>query len=85
MVRIAVDAPWARWVTDEVGADAVQERRNDGSVIFALGVTNTDGFRSFVLGLLDHVEVLSPSQVRHAVVTWLTTLTEEDGEKVGRP
>lgn len=85
VVRIAVDAPWARWVTDEVGADAVQERRDDGSVVFALGVTNTDGFRSFVLGLLDHVEVLSPPQVRHAVVTWLTTLTEEDGEKVGRP
>ncbi len=74
MVRIAVDAPWARWVIDEVGAEAVEEGRADGSIIFALGVTNTDGLRSFVLGLLDHAEVLSPPPVRQAVVSWLTEL-----------
>ncbi|MDQ2726869.1 MAG: WYL domain-containing protein [Actinomycetota bacterium] len=79
VVRIAVDGPWAPWVIDEVGPDAVAERGADGSVVLALGVTNTDGLRSFVLGLLDHAEVLSPPQAREAVVGWLTALT--DGER----
>jgi proteasome accessory factor B len=80
VVRIAVDGPWARWVIDEVGADAVEECRPDGSVVLALGVTNLDGLRSFVLGLLDHAEVLSPPHARQDMVAWLTALA---GEQTG--
>jgi predicted DNA-binding transcriptional regulator YafY len=74
VVRVAVDGPWAPWVVDELGVAAVEERRTDGSVVFAFGVTNMDGLRSFVLGLLDHAEVLSPPEAREAVVGWLTAL-----------
>lgn len=83
MVTVAVDGPWARWVIDEVGADSVQERRRDGSVVFTLGVTNVDGLRSFVLGLLDHAEVLGPPSVRQAMVTWLTAMADETAPEDG--
>ncbi len=77
VVRIAVDGPWARWVSDELGADAVRQHCGDGSVVFELGVTNLDGLRSFVLGLLDHAEVVGPPAVRDAIVAWLTDLADE--------
>ena len=44
---------------------------DDGSVVVELAVTNRDAFRSFVLGLLDHAEVLAPPELRADVVDWL--------------
>jgi predicted DNA-binding transcriptional regulator YafY len=40
----------------------------------ALRVTNRDAFRSFVLGFLDHAEVLGPDELRDDLVAWLTAL-----------
>ena len=37
-------------------------------------MTNRDGFRSFVLGFLDHAEVLSPPDLRDELVAWLEAL-----------
>ncbi len=48
-----------RWVRRR---DAVEERRPDGSVVLAVPVTNRAAFRSFVLGFLDHAEVLGPPE-----------------------
>lgn len=71
---LLVDAAQADWAVDKVGTTAVRERRPDGSVVLALAVTNRDAFRSFALGFLDHAEVLSPPDLRQAMVSWLTDM-----------
>jgi predicted DNA-binding transcriptional regulator YafY len=70
----AGDASRAEAELAEVGDDAVVERGDDGSVVLELAVTNRDGFRSFVLGFLDHAEVLAPDELRDDVVDWLRSL-----------
>jgi predicted DNA-binding transcriptional regulator YafY len=72
--RVLVDASQAAAVIDQVGAEAVVERRDDGSVVLELPVTNTAAFRSFVLGLLDAAEVVGPPELRAEVVSWLQTV-----------
>jgi len=70
-----VDAPRAAWVVDELGDASVVERRDDGAVVVELGVVNRDAFRTWVLGLLDHAEVLGPAELRDGVVQWLRALS----------
>ena len=72
MARLLVDAGQARWAEGELGEEAVVERRRDGSVVFDFPVTNRPAFRSFVLGFLDHAEVLGPPELRQDLVAWLS-------------
>ena len=72
--RVLVDAVQADRAVGEVGADAVVERRPDGAVVVELRVTNRDAFRSFVLGFLDHAEVLAPPELRADLLAWLRRL-----------
>jgi proteasome accessory factor B len=72
--RVLVDAPQAPWVAQHLGPEAVVEERPDGSVVVAMTVTNRDNFRSFLLGFLDHGEVLDPPELREDVVAWLEAL-----------
>jgi predicted DNA-binding transcriptional regulator YafY len=76
--RLAVDAVQATAVVDQVGEDAVVERRDDGSIVVELPVTNTAAFRSFVLGLLDAAEVVAPRELRDEMRTWLDELVRSD-------
>lgn len=71
LARVWVDAEQAMWAEAKVGRDAVVERRPDGSVVVELRVTNTDAFRTFVLGFLDHAEILGPDALRDDMVAWL--------------
>jgi proteasome accessory factor B len=71
---LLVDEGQAGWAVAKAGEGAVRERRPDGSVVLALGVTNRDAFRSFVLGFLDHAEVLGPPELRSEMVDWLGVL-----------
>jgi proteasome accessory factor B len=72
--RLLVDAHQAGWAEGHVGPDAVVERREDGSVVLGVRVTNRDAFRSFVLGFLDHAELLGPPELRAELVGWLEAL-----------
>lgn len=72
--RLWVDAEQAAWAEGHVGPDAVAERRPDGSVVLEVRVTNRDAFRSFVLGFLDHAELLGPPELRQELVGWLQAL-----------
>jgi predicted DNA-binding transcriptional regulator YafY len=69
--RVLVDASQAAAVIEQVGDPAVVERRDDGSVVIELPVTNTAAFRSFVLDLLDAAEVVGPPELRAEMVAWL--------------
>ncbi|MBW3611776.1 MAG: WYL domain-containing protein [Actinomycetota bacterium] len=75
--RVRIDADLAGWGVDHLGPEAVRARHPDGSVEVVLTVTNRDAFRSFVLGFLDHAEVLGPPELRHDLVTWLTNLAAD--------
>jgi hypothetical protein len=40
--------------------------------VLELQVTDVGAFRSFVIGFLEHAEVLEPPDLRAAVVDWLS-------------
>lgn len=72
--EVVVDALQAGQMIAEVGDEAVRERRDDGSILVALRVTNRDAFRSLVLGFLDHAEVVAPAALRDDIVAWLDAM-----------
>jgi predicted DNA-binding transcriptional regulator YafY len=74
--RVLVDASRAAWVVEQLGEEAVAERRGDGSVVVVLSVVNRAAFRSWVLDLLDHAEVLGPDELRDDLVAWLEAIVE---------
>ena len=69
--RVRIDADQAGWALDHLGEATVTERLSDGSVEVQLTVTNRDAFRSFVLGFLEHAEVLEPPELRDELISWL--------------
>ena len=71
---VRIDADLAGWALDHLGLEALVASHDDGSVDVALRVTNRDAFRSFVLGFLDHAEVLGPEELRDDVIAWLAAL-----------
>jgi len=75
--RVLVDSSRSAAVVDQVGTAAVVERREDGSVVVELPVTNTAALRSFVLGLLDAAEILGPPELRAEMVDWLESLAAD--------
>jgi proteasome accessory factor B len=77
VARVRIDAEQARWAVQHVGPDHVVADEADGGVVIELPVTNRDAFRSFVLGFLDHAEVLAPPELRDEVVGWLAALAEQ--------
>jgi proteasome accessory factor B len=64
-------------VVREVGDERVVRRADDGSVEVAVPCANLDAFRSWVLGMMEHAEVLSPDHVRTHVVEWLERMMVE--------
>jgi proteasome accessory factor B len=74
IARVRVDPTQAAWAAQAVGDDAVKERADDGSVVLELEVTNVAAFRSFVLGFLEHAEVLEPDELRDDIVRWVREL-----------
>jgi len=80
---VLVDRVRAALVAGELGGNAVEERRDDGSVVFTLDVTNRAAFRSWVLGLLEHAEVLGPPELRAEIVEWLRAAARPNGDGPG--
>jgi predicted DNA-binding transcriptional regulator YafY len=66
---VRVDAARARWVES-----AVVRRLDDGAVEVEVPCANLDAFRSWLFGLGVHAEVVSPPDVRTAVVEWLRAM-----------
>lgn len=76
--RVQVDAVAAATVIEEVGRARVVHQEDDGSVEVDLDVTNPEGFRSWLLGYGDRVEVVSPPELRTMVVDWLRDLVSRE-------
>ncbi len=76
--QVRVDESHAGHALARLGDGALVERSDDGSVVVALRVTNRAAFRSFVVDLLDHAEVLSPPELRAELVSWLRTIAGEE-------
>jgi predicted DNA-binding transcriptional regulator YafY len=73
-VRIAPER--AALVEREVGSDRVVARRRNGAIEVAVPASNPAALASWVLGLTDHAEVLSPKAVREDFVARLRALAE---------
>jgi predicted DNA-binding transcriptional regulator YafY len=68
---VRVDAVLAAKAVREAGDSARVERHDDGTVTLTMPVRHRGAFRSWVLGLLDHAEVVGPAALRDDVVGWL--------------
>lgn len=71
VAELLVDADHAALARHELGPSTEADERPDGSVVFSVPVTNRSGFRSLVLGYLNHAEVLGPDDLRAELVAWL--------------
>ena len=74
MAEVVVDAAAVSTALAELGGDAAVEERADGSALLRFAVTHPDGFRTWVLGLLDRAEVVGPPALRAHVVDWLASM-----------
>ena len=70
-VDILVDAELSTLVEQQLASAHVVERRQHGSVVLRLEVTNVDALRTWLFELGEHAVVLAPPEVRQAVVGWL--------------
>jgi proteasome accessory factor B len=76
---VRVRPPQAGAVVTDLGEQAVAQRDDDGSVVLRMAVTNRDAFRSFVLGFLDHAQVLEPPELRAEMTSWLEATARAQG------
>jgi proteasome accessory factor B len=84
-VDVLIDAVEAGRVIAELGPGAVTERRSSGAVVVRLSVTDMGALVTWVLGLLDHGEVLGPPEARTAVIDRLQTLVHVGEASGGAP
>ena len=72
--RVLIDGSRAALAVRELGDERVAARHADGSVEVDVPCANLPAFRSWVLGYLEHAEVLGPPDVRADVVAWLESV-----------
>lgn len=76
-VELRVDNSHALFARQALGAGAVCAE-DGSSTYFRFRVTNREAMRSFVLGFLEHAEVVGPPAVRDEVIGWLSALSGEE-------
>jgi len=69
--RVRIESARAAAAVAELGEHRVAARHDDGSVDVDVPCGNLAAFRSWLLGFLEHAEVLSPPDVREHVIEWL--------------
>lgn len=73
--RLLVDESRVETASRQLGSAVASEVQPDGSVIYTVPVVRYDAFRSFVLGFLEHAELLEPPAWRADIIGWLQTMT----------
>ena len=74
IATLKVDSDQAVWAGRRLGQEP-SERDSDGSVVFEVEVRSPDAFRSLVLELLEHAEILGPPDLRADMVAWLEEMS----------
>jgi predicted DNA-binding transcriptional regulator YafY len=74
LARVVIGSRLAPSVLREFGSQAVVEIRDNGDVVVEVPCGNRSAFRSWVLGLVDEAEVLSPPEARADIIGWLTSM-----------
>ena len=69
--RVRIDEPRAAAAARDLGEERVVRRHDDGAIEVMVPCANTPAFRSWLLGFLEHAEVLEPAAVRADVVAFL--------------
>ena len=69
--RVRIDEPRAAAAARELGEDRVARRLDDGAIEVLVPCANAPAFRSWLLGYLEHAEVLEPDALRADVVAFL--------------
>ena len=77
--QLRVDAEQADFAIQALEGNGVVQRDDDGGITVEMGVRNRAGFRNFVLGMLDHAEVVGPAELRADVVSWLERVAAGGG------
>jgi predicted DNA-binding transcriptional regulator YafY len=72
--RVLIDAARAVAAVADLGDQRVVARRDDGAVEVDVPCDNLAAFRSWLLGFVEHAEVLAPDDVRRHVVDWLESV-----------
>lgn len=72
--RVRIDAPRASAAASDLGEDRVAARHPDGAIDVDVPCANLPAFRSWLLGFLEHAEVLEPADVRDHVIAWLESV-----------
>jgi predicted DNA-binding transcriptional regulator YafY len=78
-VQLRVDREYVQGALADLRGDATVSAEHDGPngsrvVEVELTITNRPAFRSFVLGLADHAEVVAPQELRDDIVRWLEAM-----------
>lgn len=72
--KVRISAVRAVLVERQLGGDRVTRRYKRGDIVVDVPCANLDAFGSWVLGLIDHAEVLSPRAARDAVAERLRSI-----------
>jgi len=73
--RVLVDADYVVTARRQLGPGSYQEYPHaTGGTVFVVPVVNFAAFRTFVLGFLDHAELLEPAEWRTQLVAWLEAI-----------
>lgn len=79
MVELWVASRLAASASHQLGHEVERRETSDG-VVFTVPVISEQAFRSFVLGFLEHAEILGPPEVRERTITWLSSQTNDSQE-----
>ncbi|MCE2524617.1 MAG: WYL domain-containing protein [Acidimicrobiia bacterium] len=80
VAQLTVDAELADWALVQTSEGLRHERRPDGSVWLEVSVANPDALVDFVLGLLEHAELLGPPALRELLLGRLRACAAAGGE-----
>ena len=71
VAKLLVDGSHAVAASRQLGPDVVSEQGANGAVIFHVPAVQPEAFRAFVLGFLEHAEILEPVEWRDELISWL--------------
>jgi proteasome accessory factor B len=76
VARLLIDADHVELTTSFIGDEQSVDRRADGSAVVTFAVSNKEAFIGYVVGFLDHAEILEPPELRQLMVDHLQALVE---------